>query len=47
AVEVSPTAVDAIVKDAITYRRLPNSPRQLKIDDLTVIVERALGIKVL
>ncbi|VBB05745.1 alcohol dehydrogenase iron-type [Lucifera butyrica] len=42
---VPPTAVDAIVRDAITYRRLPNSPRQLTGEDLTVIVERALGIK--
>ncbi|MBP2656730.1 MAG: mdh [Firmicutes bacterium] len=46
ALGVPPTAVDTIVKDAITYRRLPNSPRQLKIEDLTIIVERALGIKI-
>jgi alcohol dehydrogenase len=44
-VGVPPTAVDTIVKDAITYRRLPNSPRQLRIEDLTIIVERALGMK--
>ncbi len=33
---------EAIVKDAATYRLLPNSPRQLTIKDLDIIVGRAL-----
>lgn len=38
-------AVDAIVKDAVTFRLLPNSPRRLNADDLKIIVSRALGIE--
>lgn len=35
-------AVEAIVNDAITYRMLPNSPRQLTVGDLQCIVQRAV-----
>jgi alcohol dehydrogenase class IV len=39
---VTADAAEAIVKDAATYRLLPNSPRQLTAKDLHIIVERAL-----
>lgn len=42
AVGVPEQAIDAIVKDAATYRLLPNSPRKLTAKDLHVIVGRAL-----
>jgi alcohol dehydrogenase len=42
AVGVPEQAIDAIVKDAATYRLLPNSPRKLTAKDLHIIVGRAL-----
>ena len=38
-------ALDAIVKDAVTFRLLPNSPRRLNAEDLKIIVSRALGLE--
>ena len=43
-VKVPADAVDSIVRDASTYRLLPNSPRLLNADDLRVIVTKALGL---
>ncbi len=37
-------ALEAIAKDAATFRLLPNSPRRLTIEDLRVIIARALGV---
>ena len=37
-------ALEGIIRDAATFRLLPNSPRQLQIEDLRVIVSRALGL---
>jgi alcohol dehydrogenase class IV len=41
-VGVSSDGIEAIVKDAATYRLLPNSPRKLTAADLKIIVERAM-----
>lgn len=43
-VKVPAGALDSIVRDAATYRLLPNSPRRLNADDLHIIVSRALGL---
>ncbi len=37
-------ALEGIVRDAATFRLLPNSPRRLGIEDLRIIVSRALGL---
>ncbi|MDR3561583.1 MAG: iron-containing alcohol dehydrogenase [Negativicutes bacterium] len=41
-VNVSRDALESIAKDAATYRLLPNSPRQLAIEDLRIIIANAL-----
>ena len=43
-VGVPAEALEPIVKDAVTFRLLPNSPRRLNADDLRIIVSQALGI---
>ncbi len=43
-VGVPGSAIDDIVKDAASYRLLPNSPRQLTAKDLRIILERALRV---
>lgn len=43
-VGVPAEALEEIVKDAVTFRLLPNSPRRLNADDLRIIVSQALGI---
>ena len=43
-VGVPAAALEPIVKDAVTFRLLPNSPRRLNADDLRIIVSQALGI---
>jgi len=40
-VQISLTEIENICKDAATYRLLPNSPRQLAIEDLRIIVASA------
>lgn len=42
AVGVSPSNIEDIVKDAATYRLLPNSPRKLTAADLRTIIGHAL-----
>jgi alcohol dehydrogenase class IV len=37
-------ALEGIVRDAAIFRLLPNSPRRLGIEDLRIIVSRALGL---
>lgn len=41
---VPATALEDIVRDAATFRLLPNSPRRLGPADLRIIVARALGL---
>lgn len=41
---VPAAALEDIVRDAVTFRLLPNSPRQMGLADLRIIVSRALGI---
>ena len=41
-VSIPQTALESIVKDALTFRMLPNSPRKLGVDDLRIIVSKAL-----
>ena len=36
-------ALEALVKDAVTFRMLGNSPRRLNAEDLAIIVKKALG----
>jgi len=43
-VNIPANALAGIVQDATTYRQLPNSPRQLKVEDLQIIVSAALGL---
>lgn len=43
-VGVPAEALESIVKDAVTFRLLPNSPRRLNADDLRIIVSQALGL---
>ena len=43
-VQVPPSALASIVRDAATYRQLANTPRHLSVEDLKVIVGRALGV---
>ena len=43
-VQVPPSALAGIVRDAATYRQLANTPRRLGVDDLKAIVGRALGV---
>ena len=42
-VNIGSENLENIVKDAASYRLLPNSPRHLTIEDLRIIVTRALG----
>lgn len=43
-VQVPPSALAGIVRDATTYRQLANTPRRLNAEDLKAIVTRALGV---
>ena len=42
-INVSVDALDSIVRDALTFRMLGNSPRSLTAEDLRIIVNKALG----
>ncbi|MDR3588068.1 MAG: iron-containing alcohol dehydrogenase [Negativicutes bacterium] len=43
AVNISVESVESLAKDAATFRLLPNSPRRLTIEDLRIIISRAIG----
>ncbi len=43
AVNISAESVESLAKDAATFRLLPNSPRRLTIEDLRIIISRAIG----
>lgn len=43
-IDVPASALEHIIKDAATFRMLGNSPRQLTIDDLRLIVKHAMHI---
>ena len=42
-VNIFQDSVESIANDAATYRLLPNSPRCLMIEDLRIIISRAMG----